>query len=165
MAGIVAAIGAPDTAVAAALLHDVREDVPWVTHQILVQRFGAEVALLVSEVTKVSRPSDGNRQARKQIDREHRRKASEWGQTITIADVISNVRDLVDIAPGFAVTYLPEKLALLEVLSLADAVLRDHAIGLVIAGLHRLNASNTRGGAARLLRGAHFSAQPGGEEA
>ena len=54
---------------AAAWLHDVVEDTP-ATFEELEREFGPEVTRLVRELTEVSRsPSDGNRAARKAIDR------------------------------------------------------------------------------------------------
>jgi hypothetical protein len=81
---------------------------------------------LVVEVTDVSRPTDGNPAQRKALDRAHLARASEWGQTIKLADLI----DTADIAahdPDLAKDYLAEKAALLTVLTKGDKRLRQRA--------------------------------------
>ncbi len=103
---------APCEVVAAALLHDVVEDTP-VTNEQIRELFGDWVADLVSEVTDVSKPGDGNRATRKAIDRQHLAKASYWGATIKYADLIANTRDIVKQDSGFARVYLEEKYLLL----------------------------------------------------
>ena len=65
--------GGSNLEVAAAWLHDVVEDCG-VTYADLVFRFGPRVAKVVMELTDVSKPSDGNRAARKAIDLEHLKK-------------------------------------------------------------------------------------------
>ena len=60
---------------AAALLHDVVEDTG-VTIELVQGTFGDGVADLVSDLTDVSKPEDGNRKARKQKDLEHTASAS-----------------------------------------------------------------------------------------
>lgn len=89
--------------------------------------FGAAVAALVIEVTDVSRPSDGNRAARKAKDRDHLAKASPDAQTIKLADLISNTQSIVEHDPAFARVYLAEKEALLDVLTRGNAMLRTYA--------------------------------------
>lgn len=128
--------------VAAAWLHDIREDTQ-VTHALLLAEFGADVAALVDELTDVSRPQDGSRSLRKSKDREHMASASAAAQTIKLADVIDNVSTIVRNAPDFARHYLLEKHALLQVLVRGDEVLQAEArrvhdcacadLGLVIA--------------------------------
>lgn len=59
----------PET-IAAAWLHDVVEDTP-ATLEDVERAFGPAVAALVEALTDVSRPRDGNRAARKEIDRRH----------------------------------------------------------------------------------------------
>lgn len=104
---------------AAAWLHDVLEDTQ-VTVETIGMLFGAEVAQLVAEVTDVSRPEDGNRAARKALDRAHLASASPEAQTIKVADLIDNTSSIVQHDPGFARIYMAEKRALLTVLAAAD---------------------------------------------
>jgi (p)ppGpp synthase/HD superfamily hydrolase len=101
--------------IAAAYLHDVVEDTD-ATIEDIKRIFGKYVAKLVSEVTDVSKPSDGNRFARKEIDRVHLMNASPEGQSIKLADLISNTKSIVKHDANFAKVYLVEKDKLLDVL-------------------------------------------------
>jgi (p)ppGpp synthase/HD superfamily hydrolase len=112
--------------VAAAWLHDVVEDTG-VTIETVRAEFGAEVADLVSWLTDVSRPEDGNRGHRKARDREHTAQAPAEAQTVKLADLISNTRSIMAHDPKFAVTYLEEKRALLAVMTRGDATLMEIA--------------------------------------
>lgn len=116
VARIVADAGLPEAVIAAAWLHDVVEDCG-VTGGELESEFGAEVARLVLEVTDVSRPEDGNRATRKALDRDHLASASAEGQSIKLADLISNTVSIVERDPHFATVYLREKRDLLEILT------------------------------------------------
>lgn len=106
----VAAIVANETddeeIIAAAWLHDVLEDVapsnPEFDESAIRTVFGDRVLKLVLEVTDVSKPSDGNRAARKAIDRAHLSKASNEGKLIKLADLIDNISDISKNDPGFA---------------------------------------------------------------
>jgi (p)ppGpp synthase/HD superfamily hydrolase len=111
---------------AAAWLHDVVEDTP-VSHETIRAAFPAGVAALVEQLTDVSRPSDGNRAARKAIDREHLAQASAQAKTIKLADLIDNTRSIVAHDPAFARVYLREKAQLLTVLTGGDHKLRAYA--------------------------------------
>lgn len=126
VAQLVAATGASDAVVAAAYLHDVVEDTLIGLGQLHAE-FGADVARLVWEVTDVSRPADGNRAARKALDRAHLARASADGQTIKLADLISNTRSITVHDPRFAVVYLREKAELLTVLGRGNAALMTRA--------------------------------------
>lgn len=105
---------------AAAYLHDAIEDQGATAESIAAAfastEFGAVVAELVMEVTDVSKPSDGNRKARKAMDRDHLAKASANGQTIKLADIISNTASIARHDPAFAKVYLREKTELLPLL-------------------------------------------------
>jgi (p)ppGpp synthase/HD superfamily hydrolase len=114
--------GATEAMVAAAHLHDVVEDTG-VTIETVRDEFGSEVADLVSWLTDVSRPEDGNRAHRKARDREHTAAAPAEAQTVKLADLISNTRSIMAHDPKFAVTYLEEKRALLAVMTRGDATL------------------------------------------
>jgi hypothetical protein len=102
--------------IAAAWLHDTIEDTPATFHDI-EQAFGENISLLVSELTDVSKPSDGNRAVRKSIDRGHLSKASTKAKTIKLADIIDNCNDICKNDKRFARTYLSEMLLLMEVIS------------------------------------------------
>lgn len=101
---------------AAAWLHDIVEDTPIQLDEI-ERVFGSEVASLVDSLTDISKPSDGNRKTRKALDLEHTAKASSAAKTIKLADLISNSLSIATHDPKFAKVYLPEKAALLEVLT------------------------------------------------
>ena len=119
---LVASVNGTEAMVAAALLHDVLEDTE-VTVDLLEEQFGSKVADLVLWLTDISRPKDGNRSARKALDRQHSAAAPAAAQTIKVADLISNTRSIVAHDPGFAKVYLEEKRLLLDVLTRADSTL------------------------------------------
>ena len=119
---LVASVNGTEAMVAAALLHDVLEDTE-VTVDLLEEQFGSKVADLVLWLTDISRPEDGNRSARKALDRQHSAVAPAAAQTIKVADLISNTRSIVAHDPGFAKVYLEEKRLLLDVLTRANPTL------------------------------------------
>ncbi|MCU7812654.1 MAG: HD domain-containing protein [Candidatus Thiodiazotropha sp. (ex Notomyrtea botanica)] len=112
--------------IAAAWLHDAVEDTP-ATVQDIEREFGSDVALLVSELTDISRPSDGNRATRKLIDRQHTAKASARAKTIKLADLIDNCRDICRHDNRFSKVFLVEMEALLTVLQEGDERLYKRA--------------------------------------
>lgn len=126
VAGLVTRVRHTNAMVAAALLHDTREDTA-VTDAEIRSDFGDEVADLVDWLTDVSTSADGNRAARKKRDRDHIAAAPAAAQTIKLADVIDNSATIVALDPAFARVYLPEKIALLDVLRAGDAVLWEKA--------------------------------------
>src|SRR5690606_19124097 len=115
-----------ESQIAAAYLHDVVEDTP-ITIQEIQREFGPKVAVLVEQLTNVSRPEHGNRAARKAIDREWIRGASPEAKSVKLADLISNTSSIVRYDPEFARVYLAEKEALLEVLTEGDPGLWRYA--------------------------------------
>lgn len=119
VAGFVAAVSQSQAVVAAAWLHDVLEDTA-TSYEAIRRAFGTEVASLVSQVTDVSRPEDGNRAKRKAVDRCHLAGSSPAGATIKLADLISNSTSIVVHDRAFASVYLGEKAALLDVLGHGD---------------------------------------------
>ena len=129
--------GGTEAMVVAAILHDVAEDTP-VTIVKIGAEFGFEVAVLVEELTDVSRPEDGNRAWRKAIDCQHSAQASAEGQTIKVADLISNSRSIVENDPAFAKVYIVEKASLLLALLKANPTLRQMAWDSVKAAQDRL---------------------------
>lgn len=111
---------------AASVLHDVVEDTQ-VTLDEIEAEFGATVAQLVSDLTDVSKPSDGPRRVRKALDLAHTAAADARSKTIKLADLISNLRSIVQHDRGFAVVYLKEKERILEVCKNADQGLLKRA--------------------------------------
>jgi len=112
--------------IATAWLHDVVEDTPATLYDV-EQTFGAQIAQMVSELTDVSKPSDGNRAARKKLDCEHLAKASPAAQTVKLADLIDNCLDICKNDARFAQVYLQEMQALLQVLTSGNAELIKQA--------------------------------------
>ena len=100
---------------AAAWMHDLIEDTK-ITSSDIRGSFGNEIAILVNQVTDVSKPSDGNRAVRKAIDQGHLALASPAAKTIKLADLIDNISSIVEHDPKFAEVYLREKSVLLNVL-------------------------------------------------
>lgn len=118
--------GQDEAVISAAYLHDAVEDTD-ATIEDIERIFGKRIAQLVSEVTDTSKPSDGNRKIRKEIDRRHLKNASPAGQTIKLADLISNSRSIAEHDKNFARVYLEEKERLLEILKKGDPWLYDMA--------------------------------------
>ncbi|WP_267122729.1 HD domain-containing protein [Xanthomonas sacchari] len=120
--------GVPHTAemMAVALLHDTIEDTH-VTRSDLLRAFGAQVAELVQWLTNVAHEHQGNRLARKQLERDHLADAPAEAHTIKLADVIVNTRSIVDHDRRFAAVYLVEKAHLLEALNRGDRTLWHEA--------------------------------------
>ena len=152
VAEIVRATGASAEIVAAAYLHDVVEDVPlesliklsiqygandtfsasWSEADpdsrtkklgIISSLFGEYVARLVEQVTNVTKPADGDRAFRRQKELEHLSKACPEAQTIKLADLIDNSRDIKEHDPEFAKVYLKDKAELLTVLTSGHSLL------------------------------------------
>lgn len=107
--------------VAAALLHDVKEDCDPKIANSIGDHFGTDVDSLVSQVTDVAKPSDGNRAARKAMDRQHLAQATARGKIIKLCDLLDNTEDITANDPEFAKVYLREKRLLLP--SLFDEAL------------------------------------------
>lgn len=119
---LVRSVDHTEAMIAAAWLHDTVEDTPATLDEV-EQVFGGTVAALVEMLTDVSKPTDGNRENRKAIDRAHTAKASPEAKTIKLADLIDNTRSIVARDTEFAKVYLAEKALLLEVLWEGDAEL------------------------------------------
>lgn len=139
VAAIVARVADDPEMVAAAWLHDVVEDTP-VTLEELGRQFGEPVQRLVEQLTDVSLSSQGNRAARKAIDRRHTAAASARAKTIKLADLIDNCEDITHHDPRFARVFLQEMDALLAVLVDGDAGLWRRAQALHADSLRRLQA-------------------------
>ncbi len=126
VASIVASVSEDEEMIAAAWLHDVVEDTPATLYDIETA-FGKEVALLVENLTDVSKPSDGNRAARKTIDRQHTAQGSSRAKTVKLADLIDNLQDICKHDMRFAQTFLVEMGATLEILDSGDQHLYQRA--------------------------------------
>ena len=107
VARMVATVTDDQEVIAAAWLHDTVEDTPATLDDIEAE-FGKPVAELVEELTDVSKPGDGNRVVRKEIDRNHTSQASGRAKTVKLADLIDNCRDITKHDPRFARIYLGE---------------------------------------------------------
>ena len=130
--------------IAAAWLHDTVEDTPATIEDIEAQ-FGEGVARMVSELTDVSRPGDGNRAERKELDRRHLSLASARSKTVKLADLINNCIDITAHDRRFGRVFLDEMAALLEVLSEGDAALYRRAQKTHTRCLERLAAPDREG--------------------
>jgi (p)ppGpp synthase/HD superfamily hydrolase len=127
---------------AAAWLHDVVEDTPATIDEVR-GTFGAEIAGLVEMLTNVSRPEDGNRAKRKDIDRRHTALSSREAKTVKLADIIDNTRNIVARDQVFARTYLIEKARLLQVLRDGDAALWFQAEAMITEAMASLASANS----------------------
>ena len=115
VADIVATVSDDPETIASAWLHDTLEDTP-ATYEDIESEFGSTIAIMVDDLTDVSRPSDGNRAVRKAIDREHLAHAGRNAKTVKLADLIDNCTDIVRHDEAFGRTFVTEASALLEVL-------------------------------------------------
>ena len=126
VAKLVASATDDEEMIAAAWLHDTVEDTQ-ATLEDIEAEFGMPVAELVEELTDVSRPGDGNRVQRKQIDRIHLAQASMRAKTVKLADLIDNCKDITRHDPRFAQVYLSEMNDLLDILQGGDGQLYKRA--------------------------------------
>lgn len=127
VASILEEYGFGPEVIAAAYLHDTLEDTDTTLGELLAE-FGSDVLSLVMQVTDVSLPCDGNRKTRKALDRDHLAKASAEGQSIKLADLISNSASIEEHDPDFARVYLQEKRELLQVMTKGDRRLWERAV-------------------------------------
>lgn len=151
VARLVASVCDDAEMIAAAWLHDTVEDTP-ATIEDIEAEFGKAVARMVAELTDVSRPSDGNRAARKELDRQHLAQASARSKTIKLADLINNCTEITKHDPRFARVFLQEMGALLEVLGDSDAILYRRAQRTHARCLERVGAVDEECDASSLVR-------------
>lgn len=116
VARLVESVDGDNNMIAAAYLHDTVEDTP-TTIEDIRSTFGDDVAYLVSYLTDISKPEDGNRALRKKMDREHIAKGDARVHTIKLADLIDNGWSITSHDPRFARVFMTEKRELLKVLS------------------------------------------------
>ncbi len=133
VAGIVATVAIESTEmqgamIATAWLHDCVEDQD-ISPAAIARQFGS---VIQAGVLALSDLEIGNRAERKAASRSRLAKAPYWVQTIKLADLISNTASIVKHDPTFAVTYLAEKRALLEVMKNGDQ--RLYALAVEMAG-------------------------------
>lgn len=140
VARIVRRFGGSENMICAALLHDVVEDTG-ITLDFIRVEFGSYIAGMVSDLTDVSKPEHGNRAVRKAIDRAHSAAGSAEAQTVKVADLIDNARNISTHDSDFARVFFKEKTALLEVLTKADGTIKAEAWRVVDAHRERMLGS------------------------
>lgn len=131
VAEIVSQLTDDSDVISAAWLHDYVEDVDGATLDQISESFNPRIAQLVGEVSGISKKSDGNREKRKRMDKNHYAKASKWGKVIKLADIIHNLPTMIRDSPEFAPVYVHEKEELLEVIRDGSPLLSciiDHII-------------------------------------
>jgi len=133
VAHIVASVTDDCNMICAAILHDVIEDTPKTSQDLMEAGFGHPVVNLVMWLTDVSQPHDGNRAFRKTKDLNHTRKATPDAKTIKLADLIHNAVDITQHDPNFARVFMREKALLLKVLEDGDEILFNRATDILIS--------------------------------
>lgn len=126
VAELVRSVPHTDAMICAAWLHDTVEDCG-VSLAEINALFGEAVSSYVGMLTDVSKPSDGNRNMRKALDRCHTRNSMPAAKTIKLADLIDNSRSILQHDPDFAVVYMREKRLLLSALAEGDKTLFEMA--------------------------------------
>lgn len=139
----VAEHGLGDNAIAAAYLHDVIEDQP-VTYDDVRAEFGREIADMVQALTDTPKGPGINREQRKARDVARLAAASSDVQSIKCADLLSNTGTIAAFDPKFARKYLPEKRAILSVLTGAEGRLLDKAWAALTAAEAQIRAGLTK---------------------
>lgn len=119
---IVATVPHTEDMLIAAVLHDVVEDCD-VSIQDVCDNFGTVVGMYVEYLTDVSKPEDGNRAFRKEMDARHYARGPAEAQTIKVADFIHNTADIHKNDPRFWEVYKHEKWFALNLLTEADPTL------------------------------------------
>jgi len=130
VAKLVSDVGGDEYMICTAILHDVVEDTH-VTLDDIVQKFGTDIADLVSSLTDISKPEDGNRATRKAMDRRWISDRCNRSKTIKLADLIDNSSTIVEHDPNFAKVYISEKRELLKVLKEGNQILYQRAKNIV----------------------------------
>lgn len=142
VAQLVASVTDDQAMIAASWLHDTVEDTA-VTFEEIEREFGSDIMQLVKELTDVSKPSDGNRSIRKEIDRQHSAQASPRAKTVKLADLIDNCEDICRHDPEFGRVYLVEMQALLQVLTEGDQRLYARAVKVVSGCADKLGVASS----------------------
>ena len=120
VAYLVKLFGGTEEMICASYLHDVIEDVYPKNNKYSVfdieKTFGSKILELVLWLTDESKKSDGNRNARKEIDRNKYKHAPKSAKMIKIADLIDNSLTIFEHDKNFSKIYLKEKELLLPIL-------------------------------------------------
>lgn len=128
VAQLVASVTDDCECIAAALLHDVIEDCGVTVADLQAAGLGFGIANMVIQLSDVSQPHDGNRAARKAIDRAHLASAWTKTKTVKLADLIDNSKSICAHDPKFAAVFIEEmRLLLNEALAEGDATLLAEA--------------------------------------
>jgi (p)ppGpp synthase/HD superfamily hydrolase len=137
VAAIVQSVGLEEKYISMAWLHDSMEDQE-VPFDLLEELFSFEIADGVSWLTD---KEEGNRAERVAASIKRLAKAPRNIQTIKLADLISNTGSIVTHDPNFAVTYLKEKRALLDVMNTGNPILYRLAVQSIADGWKKLGIS------------------------
>lgn len=139
-------VGGTHQMVAAAYLHDLLEDVfpicNGVNVEALIEKFGAEIAQMVVDLTDVYTKEaypDLSRKERKRLENERVAKLSPDVKTIKLADLADNVPNVVQHCERFAKVFLAEALELLPCLMEGNSDLLNTVSCYVIDGCNKLN--------------------------
>lgn len=127
VAGIVATVRSEPEVLMTAWLHDSIED-QGVCDLEITELFGPTVARGVFMLSDIEK---GNRATRQALSRERLSSAEGWIQDIKLADIISNVPSIKLHDPKFAVLYLREKKAMVDVLDRSNPELRRVAYNMI----------------------------------
>ncbi|MCT4704886.1 HD domain-containing protein [Enterobacteriaceae bacterium H16N7] len=122
---------------AAAWLHDTVEDTD-TTILDIEERFGPQVAALVLMLTNPEQPPGTNRAHRKRAHFLHTAQASADAQTIKLADIIDNTREILRYDAHFARVYLIEKRLQLAEMKRGNEALKARAENIVEEGISQL---------------------------
>lgn len=122
---------------AATWLHDTVEDTD-TTIMDIEERFGADVAGLVAMVTNPAQKTGTNRIQCKRAHFLHTAMASPAAQTIKIADIIDNTREILRYDPRFARVYFVEKRLQLAGMERGDVGLKERAQSIIEQGISQL---------------------------
>jgi (p)ppGpp synthase/HD superfamily hydrolase len=112
---------------AAAILHDVVEDTPYMIEDIRFE-FGEHVSDLVFWLTDTTTPADGNRAFRKEVARKRLANAPVEAQLIKVADLCSNAKSIAKHDPDFWKVYRKEADQLLESMDKLPKNVKDIAV-------------------------------------
>lgn len=134
---IVRSVSPIEEVLAAAWLHDTVEDTGTTLIDIQ-EHFGPDVATLVAMVTNPEQLPGTNRMHRKRAHFLHTANASQEAQTIKLADIIDNTREILLYDPHFARVYLIEKRIQLAGLQRGNEILKAQAEGIIEQGISQL---------------------------